>query len=310
MSTKNKPKAKAVKKQIALVEKMSQKEIKLNKANPTDRLDEIIAKVRVHYINEGDQEGYLWIKDIEQAGGGALLKGLTESKILKKAVAWNGNGQIRRLVLESVLRDHVDSEGAEPTKSKGSTSTPSDELSKVSKIAKGKPDMSVVPDAKHRTVVDVPGLKGGVTRINVLITQKEKDAARLTHVPQTFAEIKAALRPTADIEFDVKAEAIAEYCKAYSAKLIERGKLSKADLQATERWAYREPRRLLYTEFERIFAADPVVKEFVKNRKALPDGSDQSYIRAIHAAGLIDKLHNVAQAAFEDYLAKPATTNA
>jgi phage host-nuclease inhibitor protein Gam len=305
----NKTKAKS-KKIVALAEKTTLKEIKLNKANPVDRLEEIIGKVRVHYKNEGDQDGYLWIKDIELVGGNALLKGLPESSITKLPVAWNGNGQIRRLVLESVFRDHVDGAGSQSSKT-NTTTTPSvkDELSSVTKVKPGKPDMSVVPNAHAKVTIETKGLNGSVLRINTLVTKKELEAHKVITVPQTFAEIKALVRPMVDIQFEVKSKAIGDYCKAYTSKLIEQAKLTKADLKATDRWAYREPRRLLYTEFERIFAADPAVKEFIKSRKALPDGNDTSYIRAIYAAGLIDRLLELAQAAFEDYVPKATSSS-
>jgi hypothetical protein len=307
--------------------KINNKDKKANRANPVERIDEIIGVVRKHYENDMPNDPYLFVNDIELVGGGALLKG-ADDLIEKFSVASNGNSQIRRMILESELREFIEA------KTDGTTgadldyyaqplvehdmqpevdlyNAPTDALVQQTDENEnneydeyddeyGEEETAQEPHVAQ-TNIELRGLDGGIQRIKCLITQKEILAAKGRHkIPQTLDEVKAALQPMVEVEREVKKKAIHDLCMAYTQELIKRNGLTKQNLQETDRYAYREPRRMLYSQFERIFASHPAMSAFLEHRE-LTEENDVAYIDNVYNAGLINQLHMVAQALFEDY---------
>jgi len=123
--------------------------------------------------------------------------------------------------------------------------------------------------------------------------KKKKVVVRATKYPgERFSRVQEAV-----LKADIK-----RICTAYTKKQLAAHPMTKAYIEKTDKWAYREPYYILYREFDRLLTRKLAKTGHSINKLNLgfhQTDSTEAYVNLVAKAGLLSDLHNLAIVLFK-----------
>lgn len=236
--------------------------------------------IRYTWLNK---RKHYFVSDIEKTYGEAFVNHMKINKgIVYHQVKHNNNSQRRRLVTASDLENLCKGFTVAPKKTKN---TVKKTKQKIEAQTKTKTETKL---KTKKNVVKVDTKNQPKAKVRVLPKITAHSAARKVHSLDKTKEM-------------VLRKDIQRLCKKHTANTINNEDVSSKDIEASDRWVYREAYLMLYREFDRVTAN--LLKKSGKKLEDIGLGykkntDNVTYIDRVVKAGLLSSLHNVAQVMF------------
>lgn len=142
---------------------------------------------------------------------------------------------------------------------------------------------------------NVPVKKKAVAKKRAIVKLK---VLQTRDLPRNVAK---KVKPLDEVRDNFLKNDVMKLCKRYSNQLIAKRKLTRAAIEASDRWVYRESYRTIYHEFDRIMAQNLARDGHTLKDVGLGYANKKAgtrYIDTITAAGLMTVLHTVTQSLY------------